>query len=1022
MLIPNSGSRPISGVNVCGYLRTESGVGAVTRGYVRALRAASIDVDLLDLSDICGNRAQDVSLDLPPFSCQHDVNIVCVDIEKQNAAIERIGEQRFAKCYNIGVWWWELSRFPEKWLDRFADYDEIWVGTSFVASALAPVSPVPVVRIPPNLEIANLGSRQIGRSRIDATEADVVYLFIFDFNSICERKNPLAVVNAFKRAFGPSDSTKLVIKCVNERANPTAFAALASAMDLPSMRILTGYWSATELNDLVAACDVYVSLHRSEGAGLTISAAMAHGKPVIATGWSGNMDFMNVSNSYPVQFDLVQLRDSAGPYRAGETWAEPSLEHAAELMRHTYVNRDEAEARGTRAKQSLAADFSESRVGELIRSRLDAIAIRRNLNTIRDQKRAALRDYKLSVDEVKSAVAQSVPSGARAVVISKGDDELLRLPNIVASHFPQSTLGGYAGCYPKDSAAAIAHLEALRETGLEYLVVPSAGYWWFEHYAGFRDHLARYRKVLHDDTCAIYALRTEQPASARRSIVHSARTRAKLAAVIVPTRAEERQSILDNLWLWNRDGFAPMLHLENRTKSTLVFYFNNESGKELEQEIAETFQRADLLNRCFSSVEFRYLSLHGDDDLYDRSGVQRGKHRSKAGPNNQFFDIVSQAAQFGDYILYMETDCIPIRPDWLGQLQDLVQHAEPFWVLGSAYRGNSVLERTYAKHINGNAVYAVGNAQFQEFVAKVWRPGLATILSRDPHCAYDTAVETVFGCARSNNPHDPIWKLSQATLHKFRHSDFVRNYCGPADTEYPVPQLIESVLRESPTTHLVHGKQFSNAVRKMRLMNIDFIEQASEDQKEFAISTDETALVSAAGEAFARRFDTQFAEYDELVSDIRQFVDSNIPQSYEILVASKGDETLVRFDNHSANHFPQSPDGRYAGCYPADDLSAIAHLEELRAEGAQCLLFPKTSLWWLKHYPEFGKHLYQRYSALTLPGEIGLIFNLENVNSDLNRPTQSVGECEPDEVVHRDCQNVRILTSESRLVGDCKSE
>src|SRR5262249_33966906 len=197
----------------------------------------------------------------------------------------------------------------------------------------APVAPIPVVRIPPVLTMGTAGSREEGRRRLGVSSDEFVFLFVFDFHSHFARKNPLAVIEAFRAVFTPSDLVRLVIKCVNGSSDPSDLTAMRALALGHRIFIHDGYWPAEELRDLMAACDAYVSLHRSEGTGMTISEAMALGKPVIATGWSGNMDFMNVTNSFPVRYELVELSENIGPYQAGETWAEPSIEHAAELMR-----------------------------------------------------------------------------------------------------------------------------------------------------------------------------------------------------------------------------------------------------------------------------------------------------------------------------------------------------------------------------------------------------------------------------------------------------------------------------------------------------------------------------------------------------------------------------------------------------------------------------------------------------------------------------------------------------------------
>jgi glycosyltransferase involved in cell wall biosynthesis len=228
--------------------------------------------------------------------------------------LSELGEQFFEDRYNIGIWAWELPRFPERWHDRFAYYDEIWVATSFVANALSPVSTVPIVRVPPVLT-SEPGSRDGGRRKLGVGDDEFVFLFVFDFNSHVQRKNPLAVVDAFAATFGPSDRARLAVKCVNPGSNRAGYEALLARAAGHRVDVHAGYWPAADVRNLMAACDAYVSLHRAEGTGLTISDAMAAGKPVIATGWSGNMDFMTVANSYPVRYDLVPVAETCGPYR-----------------------------------------------------------------------------------------------------------------------------------------------------------------------------------------------------------------------------------------------------------------------------------------------------------------------------------------------------------------------------------------------------------------------------------------------------------------------------------------------------------------------------------------------------------------------------------------------------------------------------------------------------------------------------------------------------------------------------------
>ncbi len=500
-------SRNVRGINIAGYLRDESGWGAAGRGYIRALRALDIPIALNDLSAMSSNRSEDHTLGQFDRDNPHDVNLICVDASQHFAFLSRVQPQYFRDRYNIGAWAWELPHFPENWFDRFAYYDEIWTTTSFVANALAPIAPIPVVRIPPVLTQSIQGSGERARKRLGIRSDEYVYLFLFDFHSHIERKNPLGLIDAFQLAFAPSDSVRIVIKCVNADADPAGWTALnARAVGHP-ISIYDGYWNGEELRDFMAMCDAYVSLHRSEGTGLTITDAMALGKPVIATGWSGNMDFMNVANSYPLRYELVKIKETVGPYRAGETWAEPSVEHAAQLMRHVFEKRDDARSRGKRAQQDIESKFSEAQIAHLIQERLSAIAQRRRLTEFRQETWDAFFNYQQSICRIREIVRKVLPPKATAVVVSKGDDELLRLDGRKAWHFPQNKNGVYAGYHPSDSATAIEHLEALRIRGGGYLVFPNTAFWWLDYYQGFLRHLnERYTRIWNDEQCIIYNL------------------------------------------------------------------------------------------------------------------------------------------------------------------------------------------------------------------------------------------------------------------------------------------------------------------------------------------------------------------------------------------------------------------------------------------------------------------------------------------------------------------------------------
>jgi glycosyltransferase involved in cell wall biosynthesis len=507
---------PLS-VSVSGYLTDESGWGASARGYIRALRHLGVPTRLEDFSRLTSNRSGDRTVLSGDALADWDVNLMCIDAGQHFAVLSHADQQLLDRRYNIGAWAWELPRFPDRWYDRFAYYDEIWVGSSFIASAIAPISPIPVIRIPPVLAPVTRGVHDETPRDWKRRRDEFLFLFMFDVHSHIARKNPLAVIEAFRRAFRPSEPVRLMLKCVNAASDSAGFATLRNRAAGAAIDIHDGYLPSHQVRSLMSNCDAYVSLHRSEGIGLTIADAMGLGKPVIATGWSGNTDFMNVSNAFPVGFRLVEIEQNVGPYDAGETWAEPSVEHAAELMRFVVDHRDEAGARGEAARRSIQREYSEEAIAGLIRQRLAIIGERHRLDEFKRDVRALVSKYQDLVQEIRDVVTRVVPAGGDVMVVSKGDSNLLQFEGRPASHFPATDEGVYAGYHPGDSAAAITALESAIDRGHEYLLFPGTSLWWLDHYEGFRAHLdARYPRLWSDRRCVLYDVRRARPAAVAR--------------------------------------------------------------------------------------------------------------------------------------------------------------------------------------------------------------------------------------------------------------------------------------------------------------------------------------------------------------------------------------------------------------------------------------------------------------------------------------------------------------------------
>jgi len=397
-----------SGVNVAGYLRAELGIGEAARGYVASLKQLGIDIALLDFAQTL-SRTRDTSLSGFATDNPHPVNLTCVNADQVETFISHVGKKYIDNKVNIGVWWWELPQFPEMWKNRFRYFDQIWVGSEFARAAVQGATTLPVARIPPVVEVKL--ERCYTKADFGLEPDEYIFLFVFDFLSVFERKNPLAIVQAFKRAFHPDEPVRLVLKCINESHDPKHLRRLEEEIGDSHVSLMKGYLSKDEKNGLIAAADCYVSLHRSEGFGYTMAEAMYLGKPVIATGWSGNTDFMSETNSYLVNYKLVKIDSDYGPYQRGQTWADPNIGHAASLMRRVVDMPAEAELKGKQAASDIRAKQSVTAVAAIIRDRLYDLppAARRRLKN----RRRKLMVRVLSSSRVRrllAAINRRVPS------------------------------------------------------------------------------------------------------------------------------------------------------------------------------------------------------------------------------------------------------------------------------------------------------------------------------------------------------------------------------------------------------------------------------------------------------------------------------------------------------------------------------------------------------------------------------------------------------------------------------------
>jgi glycosyltransferase involved in cell wall biosynthesis len=251
----------------------------------------------------------------------------------------------------IGYWLWELPAVPADWALGARFVHEVWVPSPFIAAAIEPLKPGRVHVVPFPLAIARPVPANLGRAAFGLPEDAVIVLVSMNLASSLARKNPLGAIEAFRAAFGKRRDRLLVLKIANPDHHPADFALIAAAAGgAANIRIDTRLYPADVTHALTMAADIVLSLHRSEGFGLVPAEAMLLGKPVIATGWSGNMAFMDANSAALVDFRLVEAKDPRQVYY-GSNWAEPELDSAVFQLRRLADDAAERAALGIRARR-----------------------------------------------------------------------------------------------------------------------------------------------------------------------------------------------------------------------------------------------------------------------------------------------------------------------------------------------------------------------------------------------------------------------------------------------------------------------------------------------------------------------------------------------------------------------------------------------------------------------------------------------------------------------------------------------
>jgi glycosyltransferase involved in cell wall biosynthesis len=362
------------GINVIGPLDKVSGLGVSARGYLEGLRRAG--------APLLGTLARQLEfprqtslgadqLELPPYVADAPVNLFHMNGDTLPLMLEHGGEALFRGSYNIAVWYWELPTLRPEWQSSMKYFDEFWAPTPYIAETLRRSTSKRVTLLPPYL--AYLANMEMG----GPVEGPPNFLYCFDANSILERKNPGALIDAFQMAFPRQAATpevRLTLKITYpDTTNPEVQRVYEAAANDDRIRIIDHLLSDQELHQLIAAAAAYVSPHRSEGLGLTVVEAMGAGVPVISTPFSGLGSLIRDDTALPVRYDRVVLPDDYFPYPRGFVWANPDVASLAQRLREVVDMPQEVRSRTEQARREVTDYFCSARLVEAYRAEIDRL-------------------------------------------------------------------------------------------------------------------------------------------------------------------------------------------------------------------------------------------------------------------------------------------------------------------------------------------------------------------------------------------------------------------------------------------------------------------------------------------------------------------------------------------------------------------------------------------------------------------------------------------------------------------------
>jgi glycosyltransferase involved in cell wall biosynthesis len=358
-------------LSIHGLFTLETGTGQLARGFARAMLTTGHPASCHNIPLPTGWYEQKEAF--PSSGSHHSSSkaaLICLNADCTTELDRFIPGKALANKKKIAHWVWELPDLPDAWLGGLDNVDEVWTPTRYVADAVRKKTEKPVLVVPYVIERTEQSPSR-ARAMFGLPQDRLLILMAFDYNSFASRKNPIAGLRAFIDAFPkPRPSTPLlVVKCHGPAPSDGEMKRLIASR--PDVILIDEVLRESEMCTLQNACDIFLSMHRAEGFGMNIAECMVLGKLAIATGYSGNDDFMSTQNSIPLPFNLIPVEPGQYVHGDGQHWANPRHDDAVDALRWAAGNYGRSSKLRQRARQDIVASFSADAVGRQIIAALE---------------------------------------------------------------------------------------------------------------------------------------------------------------------------------------------------------------------------------------------------------------------------------------------------------------------------------------------------------------------------------------------------------------------------------------------------------------------------------------------------------------------------------------------------------------------------------------------------------------------------------------------------------------------------